>query len=253
MASDKTDPLGDEYFAPLVRADHVADILFYVSAALSLLALLIDRAMHPLLHDLANIAFPISVIALFASTLAIRLHFFPRAQVARLRDFVSHAFGKEMTHKKSAAYYNNSASSAPARIAAQVLESSFFSKSILSEMAFRERVQIGAYVLLWLLAVLYRQTDLAVIGIVAQVVFSEQLAARWLRLEWFRSQCEQIYDQVFEQFRSKVKFDAGPTEVLGRYEIVKATSALSVSSRIFERKREALNDEWEGIRKTLGI
>jgi hypothetical protein len=251
MASEKIDPLGEEYFDPLLRADRLNDALFYSSAALSIVALILNRASHPAIYDFIQIAFAISVVALFSTGLAIRLYFFPRAQLGRYKDFLSHAFGRPLSHRQSTAYYNNSATSTPGRIAAQVLESAFFSKGVLSQMAFNERVKIGVYLLIWLIAILYRGTDLALIGVVAQIVFSEQILSRWLRLEWFRRECEDIYDELFRLFQSKADLEVVALEFLGRYEIGKATSAISLSVPIFERSRRRMNKEWEKVRKTF--
>jgi len=70
MADTKIDPIGDEYyFRPLVHAERVADGLFYLSAALSLAALLVSRTSFPILHEAIDIVFPISVIAYFCAML----------------------------------------------------------------------------------------------------------------------------------------------------------------------------------------
>jgi hypothetical protein len=69
---------------------------------------------------------------------------------------------------------------------------------------------------------------------VAQIVFSEQVASRWLRLEWLRRECERTFDDVYRQFQTKGQMEAFSIEALGRYEIAKATAAISLSSRIFQ-------------------
>ena len=102
---------------------------------LSLLALFVDKTAWPSLHEFVHVTFVLSVVALFITNVAIRLYYFPRAQVARFRDFVGHAYGKHLSHRTTTAYYNNAATTVPARIAAQVLESAFFTKHILSRMA----------------------------------------------------------------------------------------------------------------------
>src|SRR6266403_3465923 len=79
---EKVDPIGARYFRPLTIADLAADVLFYVSAALSLVVPLIEQPAYPKLYSVTQIAFAISVIAMFVS-LAIRLYFAPRAQVRR--------------------------------------------------------------------------------------------------------------------------------------------------------------------------
>ena len=253
MADEKDDPIGEEFYAPLLRADRAADILFLLSAALSFGTLLINRDRQPFAYDTLQIAFALSVIALFCTTLAIRLYLFPRAQVERFRDFLSHALKKPLSHKITAAYYNNSATTTAARTAAQVLESSFFTKRILAKMAVSERIKVGGYALTWLILIFYRGTDLAWIGVAAQVLFSEQILSHWLRLEWFRSETEKIYSDVYRLFNNKAELKTAPSEFTVRYEIVKATSAVSLSTKIFQNNREMLNSEWNDIRKALGI
>jgi hypothetical protein len=250
---DKTDPVGDEFFRPLLRADCCANGLFYCSAAFSLAALLVDQKAAPDPYALVQIAFALSVIALLLTTLAIRLYFFPRAQIRRYQDFLSHAYEKPLSHKQTTGYYNNAAVTVPTRIAAQVLESSFFSRDTLSRMSSRERIKVGVYVLIWVITVLNRSTDLALVGVAAQIIFIEQILSRWLRLEWLRRECEKTYDDLFRLLQSKGKVDIFALELLGRYEIAKATAAISLSSQIFERNRERMNAEWETIRTTLQI
>jgi hypothetical protein len=98
-----------------------------------------------------------------------------------------------------------------------------------------------------------RSTDLAAIAIAAQILFSEQVLSRWLRLEWLRRECEQTYDELFRHLQSKGQIDVVALESLGRYEIAKATAALSLSSKIFERNAERTDAEWAKVRATLGL
>ena len=254
MASDeKLDPVGDEFFRPLLRAERCADGLFLCSAALSLAALLVDQKITPTAYTFVQIGFALSVMALFLCTLAIRLYFFPRAQVRRYQDFLSHAYEKPLSHKQTTGYYNNAETTVPTRIAAQVLESSFFSLDTLTRMSSRERIKVGVYVLVWVVTVLNRSTDLALVGVAAQILFSEQLLSRWLRLEWLRRECEKTFDDLFRLFQSEGKVGVFALEILGRYEMAKATAAISLSSRIFEKNRLRMNDEWDEIRATLQI
>jgi hypothetical protein len=120
-------------------------------------------------------------------------------------------------------------------------------------MAKIERIKIAAYVLLYALVILNRNTDLATIAIAAQIVFSEQIVSRWLRLEWLRRECERTYDDLYPQFQTKGQMDAFSIEALGRYEIAKATAAISLSSRVFERSSDRTNADWAKIRGVLGL
>jgi hypothetical protein len=249
----KIDPIGDRYFQPLAVADATADALFYISAALSLLVPLIEQQAHPQLYAIAQTAFALSVIALFALSLAVRVYFSPRAQVRRYQDFLAHAFGRPLAAQQTSGYYNNAATTASRRIAAQVLENSFYSHDTVSQMAKVERIKIAVYAALYVLVILNRSTDLATISVAAQIVFSEQVASRWLRLEWLRRECERTYDDVYRQFQTKGQMDAFSIEALGRYEIAKATAAISLSSRIFQSSAERADAEWAKIRASLGL
>lgn len=162
-------------------ADHCVDILFYISGALSLLALLVEQKSYPSIYSWVQISFAISVVALFAVSVAVHLYFSPRAQARRYQDFLVHAFGKPLNYQQTTGYYNNSATAPSRRIAAQVLENSFYSADTLSQMAIIERIKIAVYLCLWIVVVVNRSTDLAAIAIAAQILFSEQVLLRILQ------------------------------------------------------------------------
>jgi hypothetical protein len=249
----KDDPIGQRYFAPLALADLVSDALFCISAALSLIVPLVEQPLHPTIYTVAQIAFATSVIALFVVSLAVRIYFSPRAQFRRYQDFLAHAFGKPLAAQQTSGYYNNAAATASRRIAAQVLENSFYSHDTVSQMAKVERIKIAVYAALYALVILNRSTDVATIAVAAQIVFSEQILSRWLRLEWLRRECERTYDDVYRQFQTKGQMDAFSIEALGRYEIAKATAAISLSSRIFQTSAKRTDTEWAKIRAALGL
>jgi len=247
------DPVGNRYFKPLLLADSVLDGLFYTSAALSLLTPLLDRSKSPFWYDVAQGAFALAVLAYFLLGLAIRLYFSPRAQNGRYRDFLSHALNKPLDFEKSDGYYNNAQRTEKGRITAQVFESSFFTKNILSVMAVRERIKLVIYVVLWLLVIFYRASDLAFVAIFAQIIFSEQIASRCARLEWLRFRSERVYEELYRAFQTKADLKIISLEYLGLYEMAKATAAISLSTSIFDQHREAWNREWDQIRSALNL
>jgi hypothetical protein len=238
---------------PLRIAEIAVSALFYISALFSLFALIVEKAAHSELYSAVQIAFVLSVIAYFLGNLLTRLYFAPRGQKRRYEDFLSHAYGTALTHQQTTKYYNNSATTVPTRIAAQVLENSFYSKDTASGMAAIERIKIALYALMWIVAVLNRSTDLNAISVASQIVFSEQLLARWLRLEWLRLKCEGIFDEVYSLIQGGVNLDIPAIKVLGEYEIVKATAGITLSTRVFERNQTRTEREWQQIRTALAI
>jgi uncharacterized membrane protein YeiB len=139
-SAKKIDPVGEQYFEPLRVAELIVDILFYVSAAFSILALFADRTSRPVLYSVVQIGFALSVVALFVGSLAIRLS--PRAQKRRYEDFLAHAFATQLSHQQTTRYYNNSAKTVPLRISAQVLENCLYTKSTASRMVTVERLKM---------------------------------------------------------------------------------------------------------------
>jgi hypothetical protein len=249
----KSDPVGERYFEPLSVAELIVDILFYVSAAFSILALFADRTSHPVWYSAVQIGFALSVVALFVGTLAVRIYFSPRAQKRRYEDFLAHAFSTQLSHEQTTRYYNNSAKTAPLRIMAQVLENCLYTKSTASRMVTLERIKIGFYVVIWTLVALTRSIDLGIVGVVAQIVFSEQILSRWVRLEWLRLKCESIFDDVFQVLKSGADPELEAVRFLGEYEIAKAIAGITLSTRLFERNQGRVDREWAQIRTALGI
>lgn len=252
----RSDPIRALYFDSVETADLAAQLLFYLGAVLSLLALFVDKGAYPIAYNLVLIAFVLTVVAHFGIGQFSRLYLTPRAEDKRRKDFLTNAYEVNLTHERTVGYYNNDFTEPTKRIAAQVLENSLFSKTIAGRMVTTERIKAAAYAAVWLAALLNRNTDLGVVVAAAQAVFSEQILSRWLRLEWLRMRFEKTYDDVYTLFQSQpsaAKFAAQTLHSLTLYETSKATAAITLSSRIFEEVNSAVTIEWQHVKKALGI
>jgi hypothetical protein len=252
----RSDPVRNKFYVPLERADWASDMLFYVGAALSIAVLFVEKAAHPVLYNVVMIVFAVSVVALFGVGLVTRVYFGPRATDQRTRDFLSSAYGVKLNYVVTDGYYNNTLHEPTERLAAQVLENTHFSKAIAQEMAKTERIKFGVYVVLWLICLLVRQVSLDFILAASQAVLSEQMISKWVRLEWLRSRCEHIYNDVYALFQlrsSDNMFDARVFEAFVTYESVKANAATTLSGKIFEKKNSDLSSEWNEIKSALAI
>jgi hypothetical protein len=157
------------------------------------------------------------------------------------------------THEQSTGYYNNDATDVPKRVVAQVLENSFYSKDTISHMVKWERTQMAVYLVLWPTAILYG-TDLVMIAIAAQAVFSEQLVSRFLRTEWLNWKCERTYDDAYRLISSGGdRFEITAWEIVGRYETSKAIAGLTLSSRMFKGRQLHTDREWQRVRAQLKL
>jgi hypothetical protein len=252
----RSDPIGERHYKPLQIADCVSELSFYVAAALSFVALLVDRADDPSAYDLVQIGFLLSVLTTFFTGVAIRLYWRPNAEDKRRGELISNATNVPLSVDRTEGYYNNEALDPMRRLGLIIMENSLFSKSISLKMLFWVRILVGVYVVFFIIALLYRKTDLALLAVAAQAIFSEQLLSRWLRLEWFRKRCESVFEQtysLFQQSPSKKIFFAKTLELYGLYETGKANAGVALSSKIFDANNQALSAEWEKIKATLGV
>lgn len=254
----RTDPIGPEFYIPLKTAEKISDAAFYLAAALSIVILLVDKTSQPKLYGAVQATFAIAVIAIFVSGIVIRTYFASRAHSSRFADFVSNAFLVPLVPSPSEGYYNPPEGDALVRIGASVLENTLFTKAILGRMLRFERTRICLYVLGWLWAVVYRATDLELLAIAAQVLFSEQLLSRWVRMEWLRARVERLYEDLYALFQStsdlqSKEFRARVIESLIRYETSKAQAGLSLSSRVFEKLNPELSQKWTSLCDQLGL
>jgi hypothetical protein len=229
-----------------------------LAAALSIIVLLVDKMEQPKLHEVVQATFAVSVVGYFISGIVIRTHFATRAHAGRFADFVSNAFSVPLVPSPSEGYHNTVAGDPFLRMAASVLENTLFTKSILSKMLGFERTRSCVYVLVWLWAAFYRATDLELLAVAAQVLFSEQLLSRWVRMEWLRSRVERLYDDLYALIQStsdtrSKEFRARVIEALIRYETSKAQAGLSLSSRMFNKLNPDLSLKWRSVCNQLGI
>src|SRR5690554_3883673 len=119
--TERSDPVGDKNYGPLKQAELAADILFYVSAALSLSLLLISRQSYPMAYDLLQVAFIVLVVVAGAIGFGIRQYLGPRAAEKRRQDMLSNTFSVALTHDRSTGYYNNDQTSPLRRLGASTM------------------------------------------------------------------------------------------------------------------------------------
>jgi hypothetical protein len=254
----RNDQIGKEYYTPLQSAEQWSDLAFFCAAALSIAALLVDRVAEPKIYEAVQSLFALSVIIVFAFGISTRLYWSARAQEMRCADFISKAFNVPLIYETTTGYYNTNQKDPFKRIGAYLLENTLFSKHIARKMLTLERVKVALYASLWFLAVFNRAADLALIAAAAQVLFSEQIISRWLRLEWLRNKFESVYDasynllQATTDFQSK-QYIAHVIQLFVVYETGKAQAGVSLSSRIFRKVNPVLSAEWQEISKRLSL
>lgn len=252
----RSDPIRINYYNALERAEKTANILFYFGAFLSIISIFLTREKFPQIYDFVMVVFALTVISIFVVGLSVRLYFLPRAEDNRRRDFFGRAYEFNLIHERTDGYYNNCQVEPSRRIAAQVLENSWFSKNITLRMLCFERVKVGLYFLVWMICIYWRGADFGLMLAVSQAVFSEQIIARYFRLEWLRSRCEATFERVRTLFASGVSgasFDAMAVDLCSFYETSKSSAGITFPSSLFVKMNSHLSEQWEQIRQDLGV
>ncbi|MFT0179879.1 hypothetical protein ACMSIO_05395 [Pseudomonas benzopyrenica] len=252
----KSDPVNIKYYVPLENASRLSDVAFFLSAVLSIVCLYVDKAGFPILYAVVNVSFVLAVAAVFVSGLAVKLYYFPRAEDERIKDFLGHAYQMDVISDQSEAYYNNNARTASERMGAQLLENSLFSKEIASKMLRGMSVRYAIYFLAWLAIALTRNVDYGIILVASQVIFAEQVFAKFIRLIWLKARFEKTYDQTYRLFFNGVtgkRFHCAVVENLVFYETSKTSASIQLSSRVFNKVNPKLTADWDSIRQKLKI
>lgn len=249
----KQDPIGKKYFLPLVRTECLSTIAFYVSALLSITLFFFINGGNGRWIELLESLFILSVSVLVISETLVRLYLGPRAQIKRFQDFLGQAHGKTITSLQTKNYYTTALTSPDEKVAAQLLENSFYSEDTASQMVNKERWKIGIYLLLWLLLLLWRNISLSFLIVIFQIIFSHQILLRWLHLEWLKYQFEEIFEKTYHCIKYKDNIEVIIPELLVRYEMAKANAGITLSSKIFEQRSEVTDANWTIIKSDLNI
>lgn len=254
----KVDTVGDNYYKPLARSEAVGGGLFCVVAILSIAALFVDKAVYPLASDILQVVFIVCALLFFFQGQIQKLYLFPRAEDKRRQELLSNSYGVTLTHEETVEYYNNDQTNPLKRLAASVMESAFFTREIVRKMLVGQRMKTIGYLVIYLIAVLNRSTNLEFLAVAAQAVFSEDIIARWLRMEWLRIRSEQVFDNLNRLFTARRDFSrrvaqSQAIDLFSFYETTKSTAAILLSSSLFHKQNARLTAEWEQVRGRLGI
>lgn len=232
--------------------------LFIIGGLLSLATVYSDLIPSSKLAEWVAIVFTLVVISQFAISQFNSRFVVPSAEAARRKQLLSDALGVPLSSETTVAYYNNEFPPSIDRLAASVLENSFFGKNILAEMAKWQRIRIGVYALIWLAGLMSRDSDLAVISILTQLLFSGEILARWIDVERLRHGVSEVYDRLHAYFLSR-NGDSRPAgtavilDAFATYESAKSAAAVQQSSTVFSRMNPELSRKWDDIRSQLGI
>lgn len=252
----KVDPIRENFFKPYERAEHIGGLLFYAAALLSLATLFVPKQAYPKVAETLQIITLLLAIALFSLSLVSRLYFMPRAENQRLSDFYGRAFNVDLGGERTQGYYNNELLEPMRRLAAQVLENAIFSRAITRKMSHTERAKAIFWAALLMACIIFRRSEYDLMIAAAQIVLSENLLSKAVRLEWLRDKCEDAYKGAWDILSSPppdVVFNARALVIVGAYEAAKANAGVLFDSKVFDSLGPALEQEWQQACARLNI
>lgn len=248
----------EKYYKPIENIDEWNNWIFWVSAILSIAVFFKNQIPWSNLQNLPETLFIVTAIAHLGLSLYARFYLLPLAEHKRRKQLLSDSFAVPLITEITQKYYNNEVSPSVARLGANVLENTLFAKTITYKMAFRERIKIFAYFVIWILALVWRSTDLGLLVIVTQTLFSSEIIENWIRLELLHRETEKIYDELYDKFLHKISLlssdgIASVLDAFATYESVKSMTGIRQLRSIFLAINPELSNEWDTIRARLEI
>lgn len=248
----------EKYYDPISKCDKAVTILFWLIAIISIFIPYSNEFLKNHWYDLLIALFIILVLAHFSISQFLRLNLIPKAEIARRKQLLTDSFGTTLTHDKTNLYYNNKFTPSLERLAANVMENAFFSKGIASKMLLRNRAITGIYLALLIIIFVIRHDNLDLIIWITQLVFSGEIAAKWLRLEMLRARHEKVYDELYSIFlhglgSSSNGAIASVLNSFADYECAKSSASTKLSSKIFHKLNPKLTEEWKVITIELNM
>lgn len=254
--SERQDPIRKKFFDLIEKIDKISIRLFFLCGLLSVSAAYLGdtnlRSFVPILQGI----FLTASLCLFGLDLWVKLSLSPNAADARSTDFMASAFNQPLCSTRTSGYYNNAVGPGMQKIAAQVFENTFFTKEICYGML-RVEVPIAIiYLVFWIGALVLGGLSISIVGVLAQVLFSEQVGARILRLFWLSRKCESIHETMRTLFLSRATgdyFNAAALNSFTRYEVSKAIAGITLSSKVFDKLNQDLSLQWINLSQECGV
>lgn len=239
-----------KYYESAKRLSSVISIIFWVTAFLSLLVLCSsERFTH--FQEVIKVLYIVLGLCYFFGSGFLSLYLIPLAERIRRKQLLSNALATPLIHEKTYLYYNNDFAPSIARLGANVMENSLFSKEIAGKMLVSVRLTVTIYIIIWIALFSVRNSSLDLLLSITQIVFSGSILLRWLQLEFLRQRHEQTFDTLYSHFlgghQNSTKSIATILDAFVQYETTKAISGIILSTKVFEEINNELSSKWKHL------
>jgi hypothetical protein len=245
-------------YKPVEIFSLITTLLFYGGAVLSVaIPFLVQFYNEDIVKNITIFYVLVVVLHSFSQNI-ISFYLLPRAEKERRKQLLSNALGVPLTHAQTNLYYNNDNNAGLERLHANLMENSFFGKSICLAMLKPERFKVAVYAIFLLFALLNRDVELGVLIILTQVFFTGGVLFNWLKLEILRVRNERIYESLYalhlsQQETSNGNGMAALLDIFTDYECAKSSASIKLNSKTFHKLNPTLTAEWDNIKSRIGL
>lgn len=253
--SDRFDSL-DRHYKIIEKLNIITSILFWVNAALSIVVFFVDEYLTA--KTILLFVFTITTLGYFVIDNYLGIFKIPKVEDKRRVHLLTNSFNVHLDNERTNKYYNNDLEPSLLRMGANIFENSLFAERVTHEMAKRERIKVGIFVVVFVIALMLRTTEIELISILAQTLFASTLIPAYLRLEVLHFKNKAIFDSLHDIFllHSQINEDnerlsAKLLDCFVKYESAKAYSGVKQDSKIFHKINPQVTQEWEEIKRNL--
>lgn len=255
--SERFDSL-DRHYKIIKKLNATTSTLFWVNAALSIALFFVNDYLNA--KNMLLLVFTITTLAYFVIHSYLSIFNIPKVEGKRRVHLLTNSFNVPLDNERTNKYYNNELEPSLLKLGANIFENSLFAKRVTHEMAKKERIKVGIYIVVFVVALLLRTTELELISIIAQTLFTSTLIPAYLRLEVLHLKNKAIFDSLHDIFlfynqptENDERLSAKLLDCFVKYESAKAYSGVKQDSKIFNRINHEVTQEWEEIKSNLNI
>lgn len=195
----------------------------------------------------------ILIISQFAFITASELHFYPKAEEARVQGLFDNAMDtKKLGHTLDNYYDNQSHPIGVRKLVVNSFQGCYFTYNEAKEMTPRLIVTNAVFFILFIVvAFLGFSTDTCVS--LAQAFISQAFLVRLIRQLYFLHHVSTAYESFKHAFSSPAISDAYALYAMVSYEKALSGYSSMIDGRIYNRKRDQLNADWEDMKKMYNL
>ncbi|WRP06895.1 hypothetical protein U9J35_01620 [Rossellomorea aquimaris] len=255
--SERYDSL-DRHYKNIEKLNTSTSILFWVNAALSIAVFFVDEYLTA--KNTLLFVFTLTTITYFVIDNYLSIFEIPKVEDKRRVHLLTNSFNVPLDNERTNKYYNNELEPSLLKLGANIFEDSLFAERVTLEMAKRERIKVVLFVFVFVVALMFRTTEMELISILAQTLFASTLIPAYIRLEVLHYKNKVIFDSLHDIFlfhkqspENDERLTAKLLDCFVKYESAKAYSGVKQDTEIFNKINSELSQEWDEIKDNLNI